>query len=184
MRGSISTGAADFPKPGRGTKQALDLRREIRELQRVIANEDRAAIGRVDKIFASTGLTMEVVRSWTLAANIDAVERIDRMTMNAEARRSGALREIERHRSEIFDRDKDRRSLLNAMKDQCLLNRMVASSQAENDRDLALQILSIRMEGMSDNMLLRTIRELGEIGAMELAAVAGTPAPGAKPESG
>ena len=145
---------------------------------------DQTAIGRVDKIFASTGLTMETVRSWTLLAHIDAVERIDRMTMNAEARRSAALREIGRHRSEAFDRDKDRRPVLNAMRDQFRLNRMDASSQAENDRDLALQILSIRMESMSDNMLLRTIRELSEIGALELAAVAGTPVPGVEPESG
>jgi len=144
---------------------------------------DQTAIGRVDKIFASTGLTMETVRSWTLLAHIDAVERIDRMTMNAEALRSAALREIERHRSEAFDRDKDRRPLLNAMKDEFRLNRMVASSQAEDNRDLALQILSIRMDDMSDNMLLRTIRELSEMGALELAAVTGTPVPGAKPES-
>lgn len=32
---------------------------------------------------------------------IDAVERIDRMIMNAEARRNVALREIERHRASI-----------------------------------------------------------------------------------
>jgi len=138
---------------------------------------DQTAIGRVDEIFASAGLTMETVRSWTLSANIDAVERIDRMAMNAEARRSAALREIERHRSEAFDRDKDRRPLLNAMRDQFRLNRMGASSQAEDDRELALQILCNRMEGMSDNMLLRTIKELGEIGARDLAAVTGTPVP-------
>jgi hypothetical protein len=70
------------------------------------------------------------------------------------------------------------------MKDEFRLNRMVASSQAEDNRDLALQMLSIRMDDMSDNMLLRTIKELSEIGALELAAVTGTPVPGAKPESG
>jgi len=33
------------------------------------------------------------------STTIDSVERIDRMVMNAEARRNSALREIERHRS-------------------------------------------------------------------------------------
>jgi hypothetical protein len=99
---------------------------------------DQTAIGRVDEIFASTGLTMEMVKSWTLLGNIDAVERIDRMVMDAEARRSAALREIERHRSEAFDRDDDRRPVLNAMRDQFRLNRMGAFSQTEDDRYLAL----------------------------------------------
>jgi len=170
-----------------GLRQVLMMmmdKTEAVKLADLWAEGDQIAIGRVDKMFASTGVTMEMVRSRTLSANIDVVERIDRMAMNAEARRSAALREIERHRSEAFDRDKDRRPVLNAMRDQFRLNRMDASSQAENDRDLALQILSIRMESMSDNMLLRTIRELSEIGALELAAVAGTPVPGVEPESG
>lgn len=34
-----------------------------------------------------------------LAANIDSIERIDRMIMTAEVRRNAALREIDRHRA-------------------------------------------------------------------------------------
>ena len=36
-----------------------------------------------------------------LSANIDSVERIDRMIMNAEARRNAALREMEQHRATL-----------------------------------------------------------------------------------
>ena len=72
---------------------------------------------------------------------------------------------------EAYDGDKDRRSLIGALKEQFLLNRYVAASQAESNRNLALRILFNRMEKMSDNMLLRTIRHLSEIGALDLNAV-------------
>jgi hypothetical protein len=82
---------------------------------------------------------------------------------------------------EAYDRDKDRRSLLGALKEQFLLNRYVAASQAEKNRTLALQILLPRMERMSDKMLLRTVRVLSEIGAPDLTAVAGVPMSGRTP---
>jgi hypothetical protein len=59
---------------------------------------------------------------------------------------------------EAYDRDKDRGPLLGALKEQFLLNRLVAASQAEKNRNLALQILFNRMERMSDKMLLETVR--------------------------
>ena len=65
---------------------------------------------------------------------------------------------------EAYDRYKDRRSLLGALKEHFLLNRYVAASQAEKNRNLALQILFNRMERMSDKMLLKTVRVLSEIG--------------------
>jgi hypothetical protein len=58
---------------------------------------------------------------------------------------------------EAYDRDKDRRSLLGALKEQFLLNRYVAASQAEKNRNLALQTLFNQMERMSDKMLLKTV---------------------------
>ena len=76
---------------------------------------------------------------------------------------------------EAYDRDKDRRSLLGALKEQFLLDRLVAASQAENTRNLGLQILFNRMEHMCDKMLLKTIRMLSEIGARDLTAVTGVP---------
>ena len=81
---------------------------------------------------------------------------------------------------EAYDRDKDRRPLLNALKEQFLLNRYVAASQAEKNRNLALQILFNRMERMSDKMLLRTVRVLSDIGARELTAVTGVPVSGGR----
>src|ERR1700756_1038367 len=79
-----------------------------------------------------------------------------------------------------YDRDKDRRSLLEGLKAQFLLNRYVAASQAEKNRKLALQILFNRMERMSDKMLLKIVRALSEIGARELTAVTGVPVSGGR----
>jgi len=81
---------------------------------------------------------------------------------------------------EACDRDKDRRGLLGALKEQFLLNRLVAASQAEKNRNLALQILFNRMERMSDKMLLKTIMVLSEIGARELTTVTGVPVSGGR----
>jgi hypothetical protein len=78
---------------------------------------------------------------------------------------------------EAYARDKDRRPLLNALKEQFLLNRLVATSQAENTRDLALQILRNRMEQLSHNTLLKAVKVLSEAGAPDLTAVTGTPVP-------
>ena len=44
------------------------------------------------------GLTREVIAAQTLAVNLDAYERIDRMIMQTEARRAVILREVDRHR--------------------------------------------------------------------------------------
>ena len=83
---------------------------------------------------------------------------------------------------EAYHRDGERRVLLGALKEQFLLNRYVAASQAENTRKLALQTLSNRLEHMSDKMLLKTIRMLSEIGALDLTAVTGVPVWGANPQ--
>ena len=81
---------------------------------------------------------------------------------------------------EAYDRDKDRRPLLGALKEQFLLNRYVAASQAEKNRTLALQSLFNQMERMSDKMLLKTVMVLSEIGARELTAVTGAPLSGGR----
>ena len=77
-----------------------------------------------------------------------------------------------------YDRDEDRRSLLGALKEQFLLDRLIAASQAENTRKLALQTLFNRMERMSDKTLLKAIRMLSEIGSRDLTAVTGVPVSG------
>lgn len=59
------------------------------------------AIKEVDRILASTDLTMDAVRAEMLSANIEHVERIDRMIAMVEARRNAALREVDRHRATL-----------------------------------------------------------------------------------
>jgi hypothetical protein len=65
-----------------------------------------------------------------------------------------------------------------ALKEEFLLNRYIAGLQAENIKKRGLQILFNRMERMSSNMLLKTIRELSGSGALEMAAIIGIPMPG------
>ena len=79
-----------------------------------------------------------------------------------------------------YDKDKDRKALVGAFKEHFLINRLVAASQAETNRNLGLQILFNRMEHMSDKMLVKTIRVLGEIGTLDLTALTGTPVPGGR----
>jgi hypothetical protein len=56
------------------------------------------AIKRVDQILESAGLSMDAVMAQTLSVKLDDIERIDRMTALAEARRNAILREIDGHR--------------------------------------------------------------------------------------
>jgi hypothetical protein len=60
---------------------------------------DEEAVKTVETTLAAAGLTMDAVMARTLARKIYEIERIDRMTMAAEARRNAILREIERHRA-------------------------------------------------------------------------------------
>src|SRR5262249_40373292 len=62
-----------------------------------VGDEDAAQT--VETTLAAAGLTMDAVMARTLALKIHEIERIDRMTMAAEARRSASLRESERHRA-------------------------------------------------------------------------------------
>jgi hypothetical protein len=55
----------------------------------------------ISKMLTSAGLTMESAAAQTLALKIDEIERIDRMIMNAEARRNAVLREIDGHRASV-----------------------------------------------------------------------------------
>jgi len=58
---------------------------EAEELSKQWALRDSRAVGRVEKLIASMGLTMEAVVAQALSIHIDSFERIDRMVMNAEA---------------------------------------------------------------------------------------------------
>jgi hypothetical protein len=58
-------------------------------------------------------------------------------------------------------------SSFGALKEEFLLNKYITGLQAENIKARWIQILFNRMECMSDYMLLKTIRELSESGALE-----------------
>ena len=63
------------------------------------ARGDADASKKVNEQLASANLSMDAVMAQTLVANLTDIERIDRMTMNAEARRAAVMREVERHRA-------------------------------------------------------------------------------------
>jgi hypothetical protein len=55
------------------------------------------AVGEVEAILTGAGLSLDVVAATALSMSLDDIERIDRMAMNAEARRNAVLREVARH---------------------------------------------------------------------------------------
>jgi hypothetical protein len=65
---------------------------------------DPAAVDRIEAALAAAGSSLEMVVAQTLSPRIDDIDRIDRMTMAAEARRNAALQEIERHRASFATR--------------------------------------------------------------------------------
>jgi hypothetical protein len=83
------------------------------------------------------------------------------------------------NRLRLSEMSDSRNSLLAGLKEQ-LLKGYVSTSQAENNRNQALRILSNRMARMPDDMLLNTIRELSEIGALDMTAATETLVPGGR----
>lgn len=65
------------------------------------AMRDSSATEEVEQLLDDAELTMDAVIAQTLSENIDAFERIDRMAINADARRHVALREIDRRREAV-----------------------------------------------------------------------------------
>lgn len=71
------------------------------ELAKRWVRNDVKARKEISKMLTSAGLTMESAAAQTLALKIDEIERINRMIMNAEARRNAVLREVDRHRASV-----------------------------------------------------------------------------------
>jgi len=82
---------------------------------------------------------------------------------------------------EAYDKNKDRSALVGALRDQFLLNRLVASSKVEAIRDHSLNVLFGRVDKMSDSMLIKIIEVLSEGGGPDLAAIMGVQMPGKPP---
>jgi hypothetical protein len=62
---------------------------------------------------------------------------------------------------EAYEKNKDRRSLVNASEEQ--LNRYATAREAAAVLNRALQVLGARLDGMPVNLLLRTITVLSKI---------------------
>jgi hypothetical protein len=62
---------------------------------------DPSVVARVQELLSANGLSIESVTAQAFVEITEALERIDRMMMNAEARRNSALHEIDRHRSTL-----------------------------------------------------------------------------------
>jgi hypothetical protein len=69
---------------------------------------------------------------------------------------------------EEFDKSGDRSVLIKALRDQFLITRYDAKMLIEKSMSAALEILIDRMSVMSNNMLLKTIEILFEIGAVDM----------------
>jgi hypothetical protein len=62
---------------------------------------DPSVVARVNELLSAISLTVESVTAEVFVAIGEALERIDRLMMNAETRRNTALHEVERHRSTL-----------------------------------------------------------------------------------
>jgi hypothetical protein len=93
-----------------GLRHALDSLANEDEMDRLISNWiDRKpqAVKRVDQLLARAGYDGEVVYAYTLAIRLDDLERIDRVIMQADARRNAVIREVDRHRDALAQRLRD-----------------------------------------------------------------------------
>jgi hypothetical protein len=61
--------------------------------------KDAYAIGEVNEILRSAGLSFEAVMAQTLAIKLPEIEAIDRLIAEKEGQRNAALRELDRHRA-------------------------------------------------------------------------------------
>jgi hypothetical protein len=86
----------------RGLRKVLDGLlgwKESQDLTAQWAGRDPDAVKLVEGSLSAAGMTMNTVMAQTLAASINEVERIERLTAAAELRRNAVLREIADYRS-------------------------------------------------------------------------------------
>ena len=84
-----------------GVGRLLDDLVDYEEKERLVRgwiDEKASAVKRVDKLMEWKGYDQETVNVETLADNLHDVERFERLTMQAEARRNMVIREMDRHR--------------------------------------------------------------------------------------
>ena len=74
------------------------------ELKRNWMRRDPTAIAKVSRLLDLAGLTEDAILAQTLAVKLDVIDRIDRMTFQAERRRDLAIQQIERRREDLAAR--------------------------------------------------------------------------------
>jgi hypothetical protein len=74
------------------------------ELKRDLMRCDPTAIAEVSRQHDLAGLTEDAILAQTLAVKLDVIDRIDRMTFQAERRRDHAIEQIERRREDLAAR--------------------------------------------------------------------------------
>ena len=74
------------------------------ELKRNWMGRDPTAIAKVSRLLDLAGLTEDAILAQTLAVQLDVIDRIDRMTFQAERRRDHAIEQIERRREDLAAR--------------------------------------------------------------------------------
>jgi hypothetical protein len=75
-----------------------------KEFARRYALRDAAAIGEVDGLLASAGLSLDAVKAEAAALRTGEIERLNRLVMTAAARVNSTLRELERRRVDLAKR--------------------------------------------------------------------------------
>jgi hypothetical protein len=74
------------------------------ELKRNWTRRDPIAMAKVTGLLDLAGLTEDAILAQTLAVKLDQIDRIDRMTFQAERRRDLAIQQIERRREDLAAR--------------------------------------------------------------------------------
>jgi hypothetical protein len=74
------------------------------ELVKEYVRRETGAVKSVDKLLANAGMTIDALMVGQLKGQLEYVERVDRLTTIAEARRNASLREIDRRRSALGEK--------------------------------------------------------------------------------
>jgi hypothetical protein len=101
---ATAQGRPDVERLSRGIAKLLSSMTSLSDAHHIAAGwaaGNAEAMDKVDSLLDRSDFSWEEVKAETLAERIDQIERIDRMTARAEARRSAALRGIERHRKNL-----------------------------------------------------------------------------------
>ncbi|AWN41152.1 HNH endonuclease [Methylobacterium durans] len=84
---------------GEPEQDTFQMKRD--ELVRGWSSGKREAVRQVAALLAKHGLTDEAISAQALSGKLDDLDRIERMIANADGRRNGVLREIDRRRSAL-----------------------------------------------------------------------------------